>query len=343
MPLNRNTLLRIRTIDACLQRRQRRWTLNDLRQACEDALYDYEGICGISERTIQRDIELMRGDKLGYWAPIVVRERKYYEYEDPNFSITKLPLSKYDIDKLSGAMDIIQHYQGFSGMGGQEDVLARMQDQIQQQESRQQVIFIETNKRLKGLEFLNPLYNFIVKKEQIFIDYQSFKSNRTSFFSLSPYLLKEFNNRWFVIGYNSKMHNVQTLALDRILRVRRDDLQPFIENRFFNPQEYLDSMVGVTRDLKSKTVRVLLKIDADQAPYVLTKPLHCSQTLLKTEQDGSILVSLEVVQNYELERLILGFGCHIEVISPSLLRHNIARHFLIAASVYNLKFGEMGK
>ena len=76
MPLNRNTLMRIRTIDACLQRRQRKWTIEDLRQACEDALYDYEGIDGVSLRTVQRDIELMRGDKLGYYAPIVVRNRK---------------------------------------------------------------------------------------------------------------------------------------------------------------------------------------------------------------------------------------------------------------------------
>lgn len=131
MPLNRNTLMRIRTIDACLQRRQRKWTIEDLRQACEDALYDYEGIDGVSLRTVQRDIELMRGDKLGYYAPIVVRNRKYYEYEDPDYSIMQKPLSKQDIAELSSAMDIIKHYQGFQGMKGQEDILARMQDQIQ--------------------------------------------------------------------------------------------------------------------------------------------------------------------------------------------------------------------
>ena len=91
MPLNRNTLMRLRTIDACLCRRQRRWTLEDLRTACEDALYEYEGISSISKRTIQRDIELMRSGKLGYNAPIIVMENRYYTYEDPDFSITQLP------------------------------------------------------------------------------------------------------------------------------------------------------------------------------------------------------------------------------------------------------------
>lgn len=200
MPLNRNTLMRIKTIDACLQRRQRRWTIEDLRQACEDALYEYEGIDSVSLRTVQRDIELMRGDKLGYFAPIVVRDRKYYEYEDPDYSITHKPLSKEDIAELSSAIDIIRHYQGFQVMGGQEDILARMQDQVHAQESRQQVVYIETNKQLKGLQFLSPLYDLIVKKVPIAVDYHSFKSRRDTRFYISPYLLKEFNK---IIGGSS--------------------------------------------------------------------------------------------------------------------------------------------
>lgn len=53
---NRNQLMRIRTIDACLRRRNRTWTIDDLVEACEDALYEYEGIPEISGRTIRRDL-----------------------------------------------------------------------------------------------------------------------------------------------------------------------------------------------------------------------------------------------------------------------------------------------
>ncbi len=145
MPANRNILMRIRTIDACLRNRRKKWTIEDLRQACEDALYDYEGISNISLRTVQRDIELMRGDKLGYFAPIVVRDRKYYEYSDPDYSIAGLPLSEYDLNELSSAIDIIKHYQGFNKIRGQEDILTRMQDQVQMQRTKRQIVFIETN------------------------------------------------------------------------------------------------------------------------------------------------------------------------------------------------------
>ena len=57
MPANRNALIRYKTIDNCLCNKYRRWTLEDLIDACSDALYEYEGITkGISRRTIQMDI-----------------------------------------------------------------------------------------------------------------------------------------------------------------------------------------------------------------------------------------------------------------------------------------------
>ena len=76
MPANRNALIRYKTIDTCLRNRYRQWTLEDLIDACSDALYEYEGIDkGISRRTIQMDIQMMRSEKLGYNAPIVVYDK----------------------------------------------------------------------------------------------------------------------------------------------------------------------------------------------------------------------------------------------------------------------------
>ncbi len=333
MPLNRNTLMRIRTIDSCLRRRNRRWTLEDLHKACEDALYDYEGIEGISLRTIQRDIELMRSDKLGYCAPIIVRDRKYYEYEDPEYSITNMPLTDKDIAELNRAIDIIKHYQGFSSMGGQEDILARMQDQVQQQGSNRKLIYIDTNERLKGLNFLGELYDHILKKVPIIVEYRSFKGTRSSF-HLSPYLLKEYNNRWFLFAYNRKTKNIQTCALDRIISVCMNHEGSFIENTFFDPETFFGEMVGVTRGVTTKKMDIVLKVDAGLAPYVLTKPIHISQKLEKQEDNGDIIISLDVIHNFELERVILGYGDQIEVLSPNLVRNRISEQLLAAGTKY---------
>lgn len=54
MPANKNALIRYKTIDNCLRNKYRRWTIDNLVDACSDALYDMEGISkGVSLRTVQ--------------------------------------------------------------------------------------------------------------------------------------------------------------------------------------------------------------------------------------------------------------------------------------------------
>jgi hypothetical protein len=108
MPANKNALIRYKTIDRCLRNRYRRWTIEDLVDACSDALYDMEGISkGISLRTVQGDIQMMRSDKLGYNAPIEVYDQRYYRYADPQYSITDMPLSEDDFLLIKRAVDLL--------------------------------------------------------------------------------------------------------------------------------------------------------------------------------------------------------------------------------------------
>lgn len=170
MPLNRSTLIRISSIDRCLQNRYRRWTINDLIDACTDALAEFEGRSNpVSRRTFQNDLALMRSDRLGYNALIVVRDNKYYEYDD--------------------------------------------------------------------------------------------------------------------IG--------------------------------------------------DKAQKVVINVDSHQAPYVESKPFHKSQKVEQRFGDGSVKISLKVIINNELERLILGYGEHVEVIAPNEFRARVAESVRIAASHYD--------
>lgn len=109
MPANKNALIRYRTIDNCLRNRNRRWTLNDLVEACCDALYDMEGITkGVCARTVQMDLQIMRSDKLGYNAPIEVYDKIYYRYADPDYSISEMPLSMEDCRLLKKAITLLE-------------------------------------------------------------------------------------------------------------------------------------------------------------------------------------------------------------------------------------------
>ena len=147
MPANRNALLRYKTLDSCLRNRYRRWTLEDLIDAVSDALYEYEGIDkGVSRRTVQLDLQMMRSDKLGYSAPIVVKERKYYEYEDPEYSITNIPLTEQDLGKLTEVVDILKQFKGFTHFSELRGIVQKLEDKVHVSKTNERpVIDLEKN------------------------------------------------------------------------------------------------------------------------------------------------------------------------------------------------------
>lgn len=324
MAQNKNALIRYRTIDKCLQNRQRRWTLNDLIEACSEALYEYEGKdTTVSKRTVQLDIQMMRSDKLGYNAPIVVYDRKYYTYEEEHFTITDVPLNESDMNILSESVEMLRQFKDFSLFSELGGVIQRLEDKIYTEKTHQpSIIHLDKNEHLKGLEHLDTLYQAILKKIVLKVTYRSFTARSSSVLPFHAFILKEFNNRWFVIGRKEGEERILTLALDRIISITYDLSIPY-EQKDFDAATYYRNTYGVTVMTDKQLACVELKIDRANAPYVLTKPFHHSQKLLERLEDGSIRISIEVHLNYELERLILGFGKSIEVLQPGTLRRRI--------------------
>ena len=335
MPANRNALIRFKTIDQCLQNRFRRWTLEDLIEACSEALYEYEGIDkGVSRRTVQADIQMMRSDKLGYNAPIVVVERKYYTYEDPEYSITNMPITDQDLSKLQEAIQFLKQFQGFSHFRELDGMVQKLEGHIYAQKTRQRpVIDFERNEDLKGLEFLDPLYRSIIQKQVLEIRYQSFSAREASSLVFHPYLLKEFNNRWFIVGQKGDKQKLMLLALDRIQEISPLPDHPYREQAEFDPIDYFKDVIGVTVNEGSRARNVRIWVDRNNAPYILTKPLHPSQKVLEKGKDG-IVINIRVKQNFELERRILGFGRGMEVLQPARLRRRIKEHLERASQRY---------
>lgn len=338
MPLNRATLIRISTIDRCLQNRYRRWTINDLIDACTDALAEYEGrSIPVSRRTFQNDLALMRSDRLGYNAPIVVKENKYYEYEDPDFSITHLPLNEEGLDALNSALDILRQLQVFPQLASSIDIISKLNEQISRQTGMSvPAMDMEHVPGYTGAQFIGKIYEAVRKKQTLVIEYQSFKARKADKIVVYPYLLKEYRNRWFLIceKASNRSPQVNIFALDRIRTVETDRKHPYKKCVDFDPEHFFDDTIGVTKSIHDKAQRVVIKVDRRQAPYVESKPFHKSQKVEQRFSDGSIQVSLKVVVNNELERLILGYGGFVEVLAPPAFRERVAESVRIAASRY---------
>ncbi|MEL6971049.1 MAG: WYL domain-containing protein [Bacteroidota bacterium] len=323
MALNRLALIRYRTIDQCLRNRTRRWTLEDLMDACSDALYEYEGIDRpVSRRTVQYDIQMMRSDKLGYEAPIVVVNRKYYTYDDPEYGILQGPLSEADLGQLGEAVAVLKQFQGFGHLQELGGLVQKLEDKVKTGKgTHRTAILLESNERLRGLEYLEELFQAVRQEKVVRLKYQSFRARNPGLIDVNPLLLREFNNRWFLIGTKEREPRILSFALDRIQMITYPDL-PFFPSPNFQPEEFYQHVVGVTVNNRRVT-RIRIKLTKQHAPYVLTKPLHPSQETEELLEDGSAIVAIKVIPNFELERLLLGFGPGLEVLAPDGFRKRI--------------------
>nr|WP_199075643.1 WYL domain-containing protein [Pedobacter sp. ASV19] len=338
MSINKLALIRYKTIDECLQNRRRKWTLEDIIEKVASMLYEYEGITsGVSKRTIQADIQLMRSDKLGYNAPIIVSDRKYYAYSDSSYSITKAPINNNDIDKMKEIVGILKQFNGFSYFDEMSDMIAKLENNLYKstQQSRNCIQF-ESNTQLKGIHYINPLYQAILHKTPLLIEYKSFKAQKSQSGIYFPYLLKEYRNRWFLIVKPKKGTTLLNLALDRILEFQELTKETFVEYKGIDFDRYFEDLIGVTKSERDRAQKVVLRIEKYHAPYILTKPIHPSQQVLKEDNEG-ITIRIDVILNFELEREILGFGHFMKVLSPRNLANTIKNRLERATRQYQEK------
>lgn len=340
MATNKIALIRYQTIDKCLQNHFRKWTLDDLIEKVSDALYEYEGITsGVSKRTIQSDIQLMRSDKLGYNAPIVVVDKKFYTYENAEYSINNSPISAADVEKMKEVISVMKQLNGFNYFEDMNEMIIRLENNLtKQNEQHTTYIQFEDNPLLKGLEHLNRLYQAIVNKQPLLISYQSFNDLRKQHAPKQavyyPYLLKEYRNRWFLFSKAKKNKEYITMALDRIVEFYELANEPFIEPKELNLELYYDNVLGVTKSPNQREQHVIFKVDKKFADYVITKPIHYTQKVVNSDEK-CVIFSMEVIHNFELERELLGFGEQLEVLSPRILKKMIKKRLNKACENYN--------
>lgn len=335
MPANKNALIRYKTIDNCLRNKYRRWTLDDLIEACSDALYDMEGVDkGVSKRTVQHDIEMMRSDKLGYFAPIEVFDGKYYQYSDPDYSITNMPFNQQDIESLQGALDILSQFRGFKQFSELSDIVGRLQDKLAiSKKDRKPIIHYDHVPGLKGLNWLDPLYNHILRKETLKLKYKSFKDVEFAELILYPHMLKEFRNRWFLVCTNSLNSKLLTLPLDRIESFEHIDM-PYIENSAFDAEHFFDDVIGPSKHLTSRPRKVKFWATPIQSQYIKTKPVHSSQTILEEHKDGSCIFRIDVVINFEMYSVFMSYGPGVKILYPRYARQYMEDKLKETVNIY---------
>ena len=181
-------------------------------------------------------------------------------------------------------------------------------------------ISFDTGVGLKGIENLKPLLNAIKNKRRISFDHTNFHTNIKRNYTLNPYLLKEYQNRWYIVGSIENVENYLTFGIDRIenLKIKTETFKP---KKKPNPSKLFENTIGVVYSLSEKE-RIILSFTPTQGKYIKTLPLHKSQQIL-IDNDNECRISINVVPNYELSQLILMHGDTVKVVEPTWLAKEI--------------------
>jgi len=326
MPTNKHALIRYRVIDRSLRNIDRQWNWSTLAEACalEIQKTTNEKV-SLSERTIKGDISSMRTDEaLGYYAPIEYdRKEKSYYYSDRNYSITEAPLNKSDSNELKSVLSMLRQFTGFRHLEGIENIIHKLELLVYESRGEEkQIVQIEQASNVPGQEWLDILYKAIKEGTALTLSYQAFAKDERSFV-ISPYLLKEYKNRWFLYAQNHNKSALRTYGLERI-KALRPSLQKYKVPESFNPEAYFKDIMGVTLDPSKKPAKVILEVKGNTIHYFKTQKLHHSQQLLE-ENKGTSLFTYTLIPNYELESTILSYGENVRVIKPISLRNKIAK------------------
>ena len=321
MATNKHAVIRYQTLDKCFRNPGRRYFIEDLVEACSNAIFEFTGEDkGIKRRQVLEDIKFMESDQ--GWGISLMRNRDghriYFHYEDLSFSINNQPLNEAEEHQLKEALLTLSRFKGMPQFEWVDEITARLDSGLDLSHSDQKIIEFEQNSYLKGLEFITPIYNSILYKKTIEISYKSFKQIESQTFIFHPYFLKQYNNRWYVFGQNAESKFILNLALDRMISVVESKTK-YEASEEIDFNEYFEDFVGVSLGNDGVLERVVLEITNELLPYIQTKPIHGSQKQ-KERKEGTSIITLDIIPNYELESLLLSLGEGIWVLEPSSLR-----------------------
>ena len=331
MPINKNALVRYKILDKCFSDSYHKYFIEDLMEKVNEQLED-AGVKPVSKKQIYDDIKFMKSVD-GWEAPIESYQygkRKYLRYSY-DFSIMETPITDMEVEQLETLITSLSRLQGIPMYDWVEELLANLRHRFGLRGIDTNCIGFEQNRDMQGLRYLSNLIDCVIKRQPVLIDYHPFGRDVIKW-TIHPYYLKQYNNRWFLLGYNPDFNDLSIVALDRIEGIELAETS-FKRNLDFDFDAYFRDIIGVSIEKGKVVEHVRLKFSPKRLPYVLSKPIHHSQ---EVEDEAEGIISLDVIPNKELISELIWFRDDVVVLSPDSLREEIKEKI---AKMYQKYFG----
>jgi proteasome accessory factor B len=185
--------------------------------------------------------------------------------------------------------------------------------------------------RSAPVDVLWPLVKAITGRRACQVSYRAPTSgNKVRTYKVLPLRLFVHNGALYLHAWQPKFQKVLLLNLMRLqaLAVLDETLSPPPD---YDAQKLEASAFGIF--IGPKPVRYRLRFDADVAPYIEERTWHPSQTL-EREAGGSVVLTFECAESYEVPAWVASWKEHVEVLEPERLRADFAAYGRYLAATY---------
>lgn len=286
-----------------------------------------------SRRTIYNDLTRLKDQG----APIETVSRGVFFYAKP-FSYPGVinPEEHALVEEVS---HVLHQLAVLPPVAGMEGTFIKIRERLRAAEEPIQFVDFEQNEQYVGIQWLRFLYDGIRQRTPLKITYQDFgKPART--YSMSPYLLKEYRNRWHLYGFEHTRGRIYNLALDRIQALDTSDF--VFRDKKPSDLHFLNDILGFTFTYSAETASyapvetIQIAFRQSRAAYLETKPLHGSQQKVDSTSmpEGWVVYSYKLRQNRELVAAILEYGQDALVLAPDSLKEKIKAHVRGMSALY---------
>lgn len=300
----------------------------------------------VFQASFQKDIALFRktlvdnnfpGMLVDDRSPEDTRCRRYY-YKVKGFSIMEILTGGMSDSEYQHLVSALKRLKGTVSDETYEEVLFAIKSRVESDYQKGPVyVDYEDNRRLKGREFRPLFYRAMIEKQVLHIQYKTFKGEELEY-DFHPYLLKQYNERWFAFGWSKPYGPYTSVPLDR-LEIAPAAIGHYAEDRPEKYSEnYFDIRVGVSNNLgATRRHRIELSVHSiDAWGRIITKPLPTQEVVAEFDIEKQLgIISLEIVPNREFFSKLFSLGPDVEVASPIEIRDYVIHQINAFKNVYS--------
>ena len=184
-----------------------------------------------------------------------------------------------------------------------------------------------------GDKFLTTVVEAMRDSCVLEMTYQGFAKTEPSSFMVEPYCLKMFKQRWYMLALSTGIDEIRVYSLDRIHAIEPTS-RKYKLPKGFDAELYFRNTYGVS-GMECDPQLVEIRIEAYQANYLRTLPIHSSQEEIERNDDYSVF-RYNIVPTFEFMQELRKQGSTLEVLSPKWLRDEFTQE---AVNLYGMYKG----